>query len=129
MVIDQEDLFCKLRTTVHTFNDSSFPHLSLGYSTDACGSLIIHILQIKSNTTQQAGKSEEMYPCLYTAEATEFFVTRFLPFSYEAVDEICQTKETGSLHLLGVSITLLQQPVIKLSRYCFAFVVEFVYVT
>jgi len=37
-----------------------------------------------------ANRSEETYPRLYATEAAQLFITRFLPFGYEAVDEICQ---------------------------------------
>ena len=67
--IDQIDLLYISRTTVHTFNDGPFSHLSFGYTADACGSLIIHILDIKVKDCTEASRSEETYPRLYTAEA------------------------------------------------------------
>lgn len=75
-------------TTVDTLDDGTSAHLCFGNSTDTGRSLIVHVLVEWTNQScawRANVLSAQTYSCLNTPQATQLFISRFLPFSNKAL--------------------------------------------
>lgn len=95
-------------TAMNTFYDSSCSHLRLWHTTNACWTLVIHILIALRFSDDQGEKKAASYPGLNTTKAAKLFVARFLPFSNEARENIRLEDMWTRKHILCIGITFFQ---------------------
>jgi len=68
---------------MNAFDDRSRADLSLWDTTNACRTLVVHILNMNEHIC--LGKEQmATYPCLNTPQATQFLVTCLFPFGDQA---------------------------------------------
>lgn len=114
---------------MYAFDNSPRPYLCFGDPADAGRALIVHVLN-SSVTSGFTTFLKTTYPGLDAPQAAKFFISCLLPFRYEARFEmIRQTSGNRSQKdILGVGVTLFQQPVIKFPRNGFTLVVKLIYI-
>lgn len=118
------------RTTVNAFYHRPGSYLAFRDTTNTCRALVVHILIKDGLTILSSPITPKAHLCLNTTHTTKLFISCLLPLCNETIRSI-QHRGLCNLpreHLLLVSVTLIKQPIIQLSRNGLSLVIEFVYV-